>query len=158
VFLPADDTPAVILLNPWITDRSWEKNERYEAVSAFRSPWARPSPTEDHGGTTTLACKTTTAAYELGLAHLIHNGIYRTRRNAVHCLDVRQGIGPIPCRSTPGRQNLGALVGQRNSGPSCTDSRIHAHNLEILRQDEGVESEALATYRGLQVKVLLFGA
>ncbi|MFF7750109.1 peptide deformylase [Streptomyces sp. NPDC007971] len=48
--MPADDAPAVILLNPRITDRSEETDEQYEGcLSFFDVRGLVPRPAEDHG-------------------------------------------------------------------------------------------------------------
>jgi len=76
VVLPADDAPAVILLDPRITDRSGKTDERYEGcLSFFDVRGLVPRPLKITVDATALTGKTTTAVYERGLARLIHHGI-----------------------------------------------------------------------------------
>ncbi|MCX5398548.1 peptide deformylase [Streptomyces sp. NBC_00102] len=96
VVQPSGDTPAVVLLNPRITDRSSETDEQYEGcLSFFDVRGLVPRPLRITVETTTLDGHVVTATYERGLARLIHHEIdhldgllYTTRMPA--------GVAPIP--------------------------------------------------------------
>ncbi|MFC9225218.1 peptide deformylase [Streptomyces hygroscopicus] len=96
VVQPPGDVPAVILLNPRITDRSEETDEQYEGcLSFFDVRGLVPRPLKITVETTSLTGEAVTTAYERGLARLIHheidhlNGLLYTTR-------MRTGVDPIP--------------------------------------------------------------
>ncbi|MER5548479.1 peptide deformylase [Streptomyces sp. NPDC002589] len=76
IVLPPDDAPAVVLLNPRITDRPEERDEQYEGCLSFfdvRGLVSRPLKITVEA--TALTGETTTTLYERGLARLIHHEI-----------------------------------------------------------------------------------
>ncbi|MFH9676378.1 peptide deformylase [Streptomyces sp. NPDC017405] len=96
VVLPPDDAPAVILLNPRITEHSAETDEQYEGcLSFFDVRGLVPRPLRITVEATTLAAETTSTVYERGLARLIHHeadhleGLLYTAR-------MRTGVEPVP--------------------------------------------------------------
>ncbi|WP_431981921.1 peptide deformylase [Streptomyces qinglanensis] len=96
VVQPPGDAPAVILLNPRITDRSDETDEQYEGcLSFFDVRGLVPRPLNITVETTSLTGEAVTTVYEHGLARLIHHeidhidGLLYTARMAT-------GVDPIP--------------------------------------------------------------
>ncbi|MCX4748018.1 peptide deformylase [Kitasatospora sp. NBC_01287] len=90
------DAPAIVLLNPRITDRSDETDEQFEGcLSFFDVRGLVPRPLRITVGTTTLDGQVATTTYERGLARLIHHeidhldGLLYTARMAA-------GAEPIP--------------------------------------------------------------
>ncbi|MFD4660321.1 peptide deformylase [Kitasatospora sp. NPDC058444] len=88
--------PAIILLNPTITDRADETDEQYEGcLSFFDVRGMVPRPLRIAVETTTLDGQLVATMYERGLARLIHheidhlNGLLYTAR-------MRSGIDPVP--------------------------------------------------------------
>lgn len=96
VVQPRDDEPAIILLNPRITERSGGTDEHYEGcLSFFDVRGLVPCPVKITVETTAQTGETVTTEYERGLARLIHQEIdhlagllYTARMNA--------GVDPIP--------------------------------------------------------------
>jgi len=89
------DAPAIVLLNPRITDRSDETDEQFEGcLSFFDVRGSVPRPLQITVETNTLDGQVTTT-YERGLARLIHHeidhldGLLYTARMAA-------GVEPIP--------------------------------------------------------------
>ncbi|OLZ67864.1 formylmethionine deformylase [Streptomyces sp. IMTB 2501] len=96
VVMPADDAPAVILLNPRITDRSEEMDEQYEGcLSFFDVRGLVPRPLKITVQATTPAGETTTTVYERGLARLIHHEIDHLD-GLLYTARMRNGVDPIP--------------------------------------------------------------
>ncbi|GAA1964045.1 peptide deformylase [Kitasatospora viridis] len=90
------DAPAIVLLNPRITDRSDEADEQFEGCLSFFDVRALvPRPLRITVETTTLDGQVAAATYERGLARLIHHeidhldGLLYTARMAA-------GVEPIP--------------------------------------------------------------
>ncbi|MFJ6139323.1 peptide deformylase [Kitasatospora sp. NPDC092286] len=88
--------PAIVLLNPTITDRSHETDEQYEnCLSFFDVRGMVPRPLRITVETTTLDGQLAVTTYERGLARLIHheidhlNGLLYTAR-------MRTDVAPIP--------------------------------------------------------------
>jgi peptide deformylase len=76
VVQPPADAPAIILLNPQITDRSDDADEQYEGcLSFFDVRGLVPRPLKITVETTNLAGESVTTVYERGLARLIHHEI-----------------------------------------------------------------------------------
>ncbi|MFI2612597.1 peptide deformylase [Kitasatospora sp. NPDC018619] len=92
----APDAPAIVLLNPRITDLSDETDEQFEGcLSFFNVRGLVPRPLQITVETTTLDGQVATTTYERGLARLIHHeidhldGLLYTARMAA-------GVEPIP--------------------------------------------------------------
>ncbi|MEV5880382.1 peptide deformylase [Streptomyces sp. NPDC052101] len=95
VVLPPDDAPAVVLLNPRITDRSEETDEQYEGcLSFFDVRGLVPRPLKITVQATTVTGGTTTV-YERGLARLIHHEIDHLD-GLLYTARMRPGVAPIP--------------------------------------------------------------
>jgi peptide deformylase len=76
VVQPPADAPAIILLNPRITDHSDDADEQYEGcLSFFDVRGLVPRPLKITVETTNLTGETVTTVYERGLARLIHHEI-----------------------------------------------------------------------------------
>ncbi|WP_431774885.1 peptide deformylase [Streptomyces cucumeris] len=76
VVQPPGDAPAIVLLNPKITDGSEETDEQYEGcLSFFDVRGLVPRPLKITVETMALTGETVTVAYERGLARLIHHEI-----------------------------------------------------------------------------------
>ncbi|MEU2354581.1 peptide deformylase [Streptomyces misionensis] len=92
---PGRDTPAIVLLNPRITDRSEEDDEHYEGCLSFfdvRGMVLRPlSITVE---TTALDGTTVTTVYERGLARLVHHEIDHLD-GLLYLARMRPGVEPI---------------------------------------------------------------
>ncbi|MGW0668969.1 peptide deformylase [Streptomyces sp. NPDC002746] len=93
---PDPGTPAIVLLNPRITERSTDADEQYEGcLSFFDVRGLVPRPLQITVETTTLEGQTVTTTYERGLARLVHHeidhldGLLYTARMGV-------GVAPIP--------------------------------------------------------------
>ncbi|MGW5659473.1 peptide deformylase [Streptomyces sp. NPDC003758] len=96
VVLPPDDAPAVILLNPRITEHSAETDEQYEGcLSFFDVRGLVPRPLRISVEATTLAGETTTTVYERGLARLIHHEVDHLD-GLLYTARMRTGVEPIP--------------------------------------------------------------
>ncbi|WP_031225250.1 peptide deformylase [Streptomyces roseochromogenus] len=96
VVLPPDDAPAVILLNPRITNRSGEMDEQYEGcLSFFDVRGLVPRPLKITVQATVLTGETTTTEYERGLARLIHHEIDHLD-GLLYTARMRNGVDPIP--------------------------------------------------------------
>ncbi|MEU2876898.1 peptide deformylase [Streptomyces sp. NPDC007070] len=96
VVLPPDNAPAVVLLNPRITDCSEETDEQYEGcLSFFDIRGLVPRPLKITVEAATLACETTTTVYERGLARLIHHEIDHLG-GLLYTVRMRDGVDPIP--------------------------------------------------------------
>ncbi|MEV0368389.1 peptide deformylase [Streptomyces sp. NPDC050636] len=96
VVQPPGDAPAIILLNPRITDRSEETDEQYEGCLSFfdvRGLVTRPLKITIEA--TTLAGEAATNAYERGLARLIHHELDHLD-GLLYTARMRNGIEPIP--------------------------------------------------------------
>jgi peptide deformylase len=88
--------PAIVLLNPRITDQSDETDEQYEGCLSFFDVRGKvPRPLQITVETTALDGQLATSTYERGLARLIHheidhlNGLLYTAR-------MTAGVAPIP--------------------------------------------------------------
>ncbi|WP_257153909.1 peptide deformylase [Streptomyces lunaelactis] len=76
VVQPPGDAPAIILLDPRITDRSEETDEQYEGcLSFFDVRGLVPRSLKITVETTALTGETVTTEYARGLARLIHHEI-----------------------------------------------------------------------------------
>ncbi|MGW0212306.1 peptide deformylase [Streptomyces sp. NPDC003233] len=96
VVMPVDGASAVILLNPWITDRSEETDEQHEGcLSFFDVRGLVPRPLKITVEATTLTGETTTTDYERGLARLIHHEIGHLD-GLLYTARMRIGVDPIP--------------------------------------------------------------
>ncbi|MGA4840535.1 MULTISPECIES: peptide deformylase [Streptomyces] len=96
VVQPPGDAPAIILLNPKITDRSDELDEQYEGcLSFFDVRGLVPRPLKITVETTALTGETVTTVYERGLARLIHHEIDHLD-GLLYTTRMRTGITPIP--------------------------------------------------------------
>ncbi|OEU96260.1 peptide deformylase [Streptomyces oceani] len=96
VVQPPGDAPAVILLNPQITDHSEETDEQYEGcLSFFDVRGLVPRPLKITVETTALAGATVTTTYERGLARLIHHEIDHLD-GLLYTARMRNGVAPIP--------------------------------------------------------------
>ncbi|MFD0410454.1 peptide deformylase [Kitasatospora sp. NPDC127116] len=94
---PADPgAPAIVLLNPTITDRSDETDEQYEGcLSFFDVRGMVPRPLRITVQTTTLDGQLAATAYERGLARLVHHEIDHLD-GLLYTARMRSGIDPIP--------------------------------------------------------------
>ncbi|MFP3114588.1 MULTISPECIES: peptide deformylase [Streptomyces] len=93
---PEPGTPAVVLLNPRITDRSSDQDEQYEGcLSFFNVRGQVPRPLQITVETTTLDGQTVTTTYERGLARLIHHEIDHLD-GLLYTARMRAGVTPIP--------------------------------------------------------------
>ncbi|MEU2670050.1 peptide deformylase [Streptomyces sp. NPDC007164] len=89
-------TPAVVLLNPRITDRSSDADEQYEGcLSFFDVRGLVPRPLRITVETTTLDGQLVTTTYERGLARLIHHEIDHLD-GLLYTARMRTGVTPIP--------------------------------------------------------------
>ncbi|MFB7636240.1 peptide deformylase [Streptomyces sp. NPDC056149] len=96
VVQPPGDAPAVILLNPRITDRSDELDEQYEGcLSFFDVRGLVPRPLKITVETTALTGERVTTVYERGLARLIHHEIDHLD-GLLYTARMRSGVDPIP--------------------------------------------------------------
>ncbi|MFJ6012438.1 peptide deformylase [Streptomyces sp. NPDC092952] len=96
VQLPGPGTPAVVLLNPRITDCSSDADEQYEGcLSFFDVRGLVPRPLRITVETTTLDGQLVTTAYERGLARLIHHEIDHLD-GLLYTARMRTGVVPIP--------------------------------------------------------------
>ncbi|MFJ2814215.1 peptide deformylase [Streptomyces sp. NPDC087294] len=96
VVQPPGDAPAVILLNPRITDRFDELDEQYEGcLSFFDVRGLVPRPLKITVETASLTGETVTTVYERGLARLIHHEIDHLD-GLLYTARMRTGIEPIP--------------------------------------------------------------
>lgn len=93
---PGPAAPAIVLLNPRITDRSSDEDEQYEGCLSFFDVRGRvPRPLRITVETTTLEGQTVTTAYERGLARLIHHEIDHLG-GLLYTTRMRTGVAPIP--------------------------------------------------------------
>lgn len=96
VVQPPADAPAIILLNPRITDRSDDADEQYEGcLSFFDVRGLVPRPLKITVETTALTGETVTTVYERGLARLVHHEIDHLD-GLLYTTRMRTGIDPIP--------------------------------------------------------------
>jgi peptide deformylase len=96
VVQPPADAPAIILLNPRITDRSDDTDEQYEGcLSFFDVRGLVPRPLKITVQTTALTGETVTTVYERGLARLIHHEIDHLD-GLLYTARMRTGLDPIP--------------------------------------------------------------
>ncbi|MFF1484563.1 peptide deformylase [Streptomyces sp. NPDC058319] len=96
VVQPPDDAPAIVLLNPRITDRSNEADEQYEGcLSFFDVRGLVPRPLKITVETTSLSGETVTTVYERGLARLIHHEIDHLD-GLLYTARMQIGVEPIP--------------------------------------------------------------
>ncbi|MEU3072271.1 peptide deformylase [Streptomyces laurentii] len=96
VVQPPGDAPAIVLLNPRITDRSSEADEQYEGcLSFFDVRGLVPRPLRITVETTTLDGQVVTTTYERGLARLIHHEIDHLD-GLLYTARMRVGVAPIP--------------------------------------------------------------
>lgn len=93
---PARGTPAVVLLNPRIIDRSSETDEQFEGcLSFFDVRGLVPRPLRITVETTTLEGQVLTTTYERGLARLVHHEIDHLD-GLLYTARMRTGVDPIP--------------------------------------------------------------
>lgn len=93
---PGPGTPAIVLLNPRITDRSSDADEQYEGcLSFFDVRGLVPRPLRITVETTTLDGQLVTTVYERGLARLIHHEIDHLD-GLLYTARMRTGVAPIP--------------------------------------------------------------
>lgn len=96
VVLPPDNAPAVVLLNPRITDCSEDTDEQYEGcLSFFDVRGLVPRPLKITVEAAALTGETTTTVYERGLARLIHHEIDHLD-GLLYTARMRHGVDPIP--------------------------------------------------------------
>ncbi|MGA5424944.1 peptide deformylase [Streptomyces lavendulocolor] len=96
VVQPPGDAPAIILLNPRITDRSDDADEQYEGcLSFFDVRGLVPRPLKITVETTNLTGEPVTTVYERGLARLIHHEIDHLD-GLLYTARMRTGVAPIP--------------------------------------------------------------
>ncbi|MFI8928724.1 peptide deformylase [Streptomyces sp. NPDC053474] len=96
VVQPSGVAPAVILLNPRITDRSDEMDEQYEGcLSFFDVRGLVPRPLKLTVEDTTLTGETVTTVYEHGVARLIHHEIDHLG-GLLYTARMLPGVEPIP--------------------------------------------------------------
>lgn len=96
VVQPSGDDPAIILLNPRITDCSEETDEQYEGcLSFFDVRGLVPRPLKITVETTSLTGEVVTTVYECGLARLIHHEIDHLD-GLLYTARMRTGVDPIP--------------------------------------------------------------
>jgi peptide deformylase len=92
---PGRDTPAIVLLNPRITERSEEADEQYEGcLSFFDVRGLVPRPLTITVETTALDGTTVTTVYERGLARLVHHEIDHLD-GLLYLSRMRPGVEPI---------------------------------------------------------------
>lgn len=88
--------PAIVLLNPRITDRSSETDEQFEGcLSFFDVRGLVPRPLRITVQTTTLDGQVTATTYERGLARLIHHEIDHLD-GLLYTARMRASVDPIP--------------------------------------------------------------
>ncbi|MFJ1758602.1 peptide deformylase [Kitasatospora sp. NPDC088134] len=88
--------PAIVLLNPRITDRSSETDEQYEGcLSFFDVRGMVPRPLRITVETTTLDGQLATTTYERGLARLVHHEIDHLD-GLLYTAHMTAGVDPIP--------------------------------------------------------------
>jgi N-formylmethionyl-tRNA deformylase len=93
---PDPDTPAIVLLNPHITDRSTDEDEQYEGcLSFFDVRGLVPRPLRITVETTTLEGEPVSSTYERGLARLVHHEIDHLE-GLLYTARMRTGVAPIP--------------------------------------------------------------
>ncbi|WP_157597154.1 peptide deformylase [Streptacidiphilus rugosus] len=97
VVQPAEaGAPAIILLNPRITDHSPDSDEQYEGcLSFFDVRGLVPRPLAITVETTTLDGQTICTVYERGLARLIHHEIDHLD-GLLYLSRMRPGVEPLP--------------------------------------------------------------
>ncbi|MEU1172112.1 peptide deformylase [Streptomyces microflavus] len=96
VVQPPGDAPAIILLNPRITDRSDDVDEQYEGcLSFFDVRGLVPRPLKIIVETTALTGEIVATVYERGLARLIHHEIDHLD-GLLYTARMRAGVDPIP--------------------------------------------------------------
>ncbi|MDH6108760.1 peptide deformylase [Kitasatospora sp. MAP12-15] len=89
-------TPAIVLLNPRITDRSNEADEQFEGcLSFFDVRGLVPRPLRITVETTTLDGQPVVTTYERGLARLVHHEIDHLD-GLLYTARMRTGVDPIP--------------------------------------------------------------
>jgi peptide deformylase len=88
--------PAIVLLNPRITDRSSETDEQFEGcLSFFDVRGLVPRPLRITVETTTLEGQVVTTTYDRGLARLVHHEIDHLA-GKLYTSRMRTGAEPIP--------------------------------------------------------------
>lgn len=93
---PDPGAPAIVLMNPRITDRSLDEDEQYEGcLSFFDVRGLVPRPLRITVETTTLEGQLVTTTYERGLARLIHHEIDHLD-GLLYTARMRTGVDPIP--------------------------------------------------------------
>lgn len=93
---PDPGTPAIVLLNPRITERSTDADEQYEGcLSFFDVRGAVPRPLRITVETTTLEGQTVTTTYERDLARLVHHEIDHLD-GLLYTARMRSDVTPIP--------------------------------------------------------------
>jgi len=97
VVQPAEPgTPAIVLLNPRITDSSADSDEQYEGcLSFFDVRGLVPRPLTITVETTTLDGGTAVTRYERGLARLVHHEIDHLD-GLLYLARMRAGVQPLP--------------------------------------------------------------
>ncbi|MFE2296025.1 peptide deformylase [Streptomyces sp. NPDC059452] len=96
VVQPPGDGPAIILLNPRITEGSDQTDEHYEGcLSFFDVRGLVPRPVKITVETTAHTGETVTTMYERGLARLIHHEIDHLA-GLLYSARMRAGVDPIP--------------------------------------------------------------
>ncbi|WP_435608516.1 peptide deformylase [Streptomyces sp. C10-9-1] len=92
---PDAGAPAIVLLNPRITDRSSDEDEQYEGcLSFFDVRGLVPRPLRITVKTTTLEGQLLTTTYERGLARLVHHEIDHLD-GLLYSARMRTGVAPI---------------------------------------------------------------
>ncbi|WP_042404457.1 peptide deformylase [Streptacidiphilus carbonis] len=93
---PTAGAPAIVLLNPRITDSSAEGDEQYEGcLSFFDVRGLVPRPLAITVETTALNGSTHTTTYQRGLARLIHHEIDHLE-GQLYLTRMRPGVEPLP--------------------------------------------------------------
>lgn len=93
---PEPGTPAIVLLNPRIIDRSSEEDEQYEGCLSFFDVRGQvPRPLRITVETTTLEGRVVTTTYQRGLARLVHHEVDHLD-GLLYTARMRTGVDPIP--------------------------------------------------------------
>ncbi|MER7851343.1 peptide deformylase [Streptomyces bacillaris] len=93
---PESDTPAIVLLNPRITDSSRDEDEQYEGCLSFFDVRGQvPRPLRITVETTTLDGQVATTTYHRGLARLFYHEIDHLD-GLLYTARMRTGVDPIP--------------------------------------------------------------
>jgi peptide deformylase len=93
---PEPDTPAIVLLNPRVTDWSADADEQYEGcLSFFDVRGLVPRPLTITVETTTLDGETVSMLFDRGLARLVHHEIDHLD-GLLYISRMRAGVQPVP--------------------------------------------------------------